>query len=83
METFLQFLAEQRIARISAQMVTFDDRRGFALLERYGFQVLNRFEITKFKEFTNQTVYLSTILREVPQGESSSITSLFGDILPS
>jgi hypothetical protein len=77
LETFLRFLAEQRIARISAQMVTFDDRRGFALLERYGFQVLNRFEITKFKEFTNQTVYLSTILKDLDPAEDRFIRPIW------
>jgi hypothetical protein len=65
LEAFLRFLAEQGVAQISAQMVTFDDRRGFALLERYGFRVLNRSRITKFKEFTNEAVYLSTILRDL------------------
>jgi hypothetical protein len=77
LETFLQFLAEQRISQISAQMVTFEDRRGFALLERYGFRVLNRSPITKFNAFTNQTVYLSTILREVPQGRGQIIQPIW------
>jgi hypothetical protein len=65
LEKFLRFLADQRVAQISAQMVTYDDRRGFSLLERYGFRVLNRSEITKFKEFSNQKVYLSTIVRDL------------------
>jgi hypothetical protein len=65
LEAFLRFLANQKVTQISAQMITFDDRRGFALLERYGFCVLNRSKITKFKEFTNETVYLSTILRDL------------------
>lgn len=77
LETFLRFLAEQRIAQTSAQMVTFEDRRGFALLERYGFRVLNRSQITKFKEFTNRPVYLSTILREVPQGQERIIQPIW------
>jgi hypothetical protein len=73
LETFLRFLAEEGIAQISAQMVTFDDRRGFALLERYGFQVLNRSEITKFKEFTNRPVYLSTILRDLDSTDNRMV----------
>ena len=77
LENFLRFLADQKVAQISAQMVTFEDRRGFALLERYGFRVLNRSEITKFKEFTNRTVYLSTILREVPQGQERIIRPIW------
>jgi hypothetical protein len=77
LEAFLRFLAEQQVAQISAQMVTFDDRRGFALFERYGFRVLNRSQITKFKQFTNQTVYLSTIVREVPQGQERIIRPIW------
>jgi hypothetical protein len=76
LETFLRFLAEQGVAQISAQMVTFDDRRGFALLERYGFKVLNRSRITKFKKFTNEAVYLSTIFREVPLDQEQIIRPL-------
>jgi hypothetical protein len=78
LETFLQFLAKERIPRIIAQMTTFDDRRTLALFERYGFRVLNRSRITKFAEFTDQAVYLSTILREVPQDGQQIIRPLRG-----
>jgi len=45
-------------------MVTFDGRRGFKLFERYGFKVLNQSEITKYRQFTDQSVYLCTIVKE-------------------
>jgi len=45
-------------------MVTFDGRRGFKLFERYGFKVLNQSEITKCRQFTDQSVYLCTIVKE-------------------
>jgi len=77
LETFLQFLAEQGVAQISAQMVTFDDRRGLGLLERYGFRVLNRSQITKFAEFTNQPVYLTTIFRDVPRNQERIIRPIW------
>ncbi|HEX3446212.1 MAG TPA: hypothetical protein VHS80_15955 [Chthoniobacterales bacterium] len=77
LETFLRFLANQKVTKISAQMVTFDDRRGFALLERYGFRVLNRSEITKFKEFTDQTVYLSTILRDLDPADERLVRPIW------
>jgi hypothetical protein len=76
LETFLRFLADQNVTQISAQMVTYDDRRGLALLERYGFRVLNRSEITKFKEFTDQKVYLSTILRDLNPAEKRFVLPL-------
>jgi hypothetical protein len=77
LETFLQFLAEQRVAQTSAQMVTFDDRRGLELLERYGFRVLNRSRITKFAKFTNQSVYLTTIFRDVPRNQERIIQPIW------
>ena len=77
LETFLRFLANQKVTQISAQMVTFDDRRGFALLERYGFRVLNRSKITKFKEFIGQTVYLSTILKDLDPADERLVRPIW------
>jgi hypothetical protein len=77
LETFLRFLADQNVTQISAQMVTYDDRRGLALLERYGFRVLNRSEITKFREFTDRKVYLSTILRDLDPAEDRIVRPIW------
>jgi hypothetical protein len=77
LETFLRFLADQNVTQISAQMVTYDDRRGLALLERYGFRVLNRSEITKFREFTDRKVYLSTILKDLDPAEDRFIQPIW------
>jgi hypothetical protein len=77
LETFLRFLAGQNVTQISAQMVTYDDRRGLALLERYGFRVLNRSEITKFREFTDRKVYLSTILKDLDPEEDRFIQPIW------
>jgi hypothetical protein len=67
LETYLRYLYERGVKRVHAQMVTFDERRGFKLFERYGFKVLNRSEITKYKRFTSQTVYLCTIVKELEE----------------
>ena len=64
-EIFLRYIAKQGVKQISAQMVTFDDRRSIRLFERYGFKVLNRSRITKFERFTNASVYLTTILKNL------------------
>jgi hypothetical protein len=77
LEMFLRFLADQNVTQISAQMVTYDDRRGLALLERYGFRVLNRSEITKFREFTDRKVYLSTILRDLDPAEDRLVRPIW------
>jgi len=65
LEHYLRFLADHGVKQISAQMVTFDDRRTLHLFERYGFRVLNRSRISKFERFTSEPVYLSTIIKDV------------------
>jgi hypothetical protein len=65
LERYLRFLADHRVKQISAQMVTFDDRRTLHLFERYGFRVLNRSRISKFQKFTSESVYLSTLVKDI------------------
>jgi hypothetical protein len=65
LERYLRFLADHGVKQISAQMVTFDDRRTLGLFERYGFKVLNRSRISKFERFTSEPVYLTTIIKDV------------------
>ena len=64
-ETYFRYLYKQGIRQIHAQVVTFDGRRGLKLFERYGFKVLNQSEITKYRQFIDQTVYLSTVVKEL------------------
>jgi len=35
------------------------------MFERYGFKVLNRAEITKYKAFYPESVYLSTVIKNL------------------
>jgi hypothetical protein len=63
LESYLRFLADNGVKQVSAQMVTFDDRRSIGLFERYGFKVLNRSRISKFERFTSEPVYLTTIIK--------------------
>src|ERR1700726_1820685 len=65
LETYLRHLYNHGVKQVHAQMVTFDNRRGFKLFERYGFKVMNQSEITKYRRFTNQTVYLCTIVKNL------------------
>jgi hypothetical protein len=65
LETYLRHLYDHGIKQVHAQMVTFDGRRGVKLFERYGFKVINQSEITKYRLFTDQTVYLSTIVKNL------------------
>jgi hypothetical protein len=63
LETYLRHLYDHGVRQIHAQMVTFDGRRGSKLFERYGFKVINQSEITKYRQYTDQTVYLCTIVK--------------------
>ncbi len=65
LEQYLRFLADHGVKQISAQMVTFDERRTLHLFERYGFRLLNRSRISKFERFTPEPVYLSTIIKDI------------------
>ncbi len=49
-------------------MVTFGTRRHTRLFERFGFQVAERREITKYRHLYSQRVYLSTIIRDLRSG---------------
>ena len=51
--------------RVYGQIVTFESRRGEKMFERYGFKVLNRAEITKYKAFYPESVYLSTVIKNL------------------
>ena len=51
--------------RVYGQVVTFESRRGAKVFERYGFQVLNRSEITKYRKTHPEPVYLTTVLKEL------------------
>jgi hypothetical protein len=63
-ETYLRYLYDHGVKKVHAQVVTFEDRRGSKLFERYGFKVLNQSEITKYRQFIDQPVYLCTIIKE-------------------
>ena len=51
--------------QVYGQVVTFEARRGARVFERYGFQVLNRSEITKYRKTHPEPVYLTTVLKEL------------------
>jgi hypothetical protein len=65
MSAYLNYLYRFGERRVYGQIVTFESRRGEKLFERYGFKVLNRAEITKYKAFYPQSVYLSTVIKNL------------------
>jgi len=60
---YLSYLYSCGEKRVYGQIVTFESRRGEKMFERYGFRVVNRAEITKYKAFYPESVYLSTVIK--------------------
>ena len=66
---YLSYLYRSGEKRVYGQIVTFESRRGEKMFERYGFKVLNRAEITKYKAFYPESVYLSTVIKNLETAE--------------
>ena len=66
-DMYLKYLHEHGEKRVFGQMVVFEDRRGTKIFERYGFRVINRAEITKYRDLHPEPVYLCTIVKDLEQ----------------
>ena len=55
--------------QVFGQVVTFEDRRGAKVFERYGFRVLEKKEITKYREHSSDPVYLCTVIKDLDDGK--------------
>ncbi len=64
-DAYLAHLRAHGEKRVYGQIVVFEDRRGSALFERYGFKVLNKSEITKYRDVHPEKVYLCTVVKEL------------------
>ena len=72
---YLSYLYRCGEKRVYGQIVTFESRRGEKMFERYGFRVMNRAEITKYKAFYPESVYLSTVIKNLETAEPLSAYS--------
>jgi hypothetical protein len=75
MSAYLSYLYRCGEKHVYGQIVTFESRRGEKLFERYGFKVLNRAEITKYKAFYPESVYLSTVMKTLETAGPLSVTT--------
>ena len=62
------------------RFVTFESRRGEKMFERYGFKVMNRAEITKYRAYYPESVYLSTVIKNLETAEPLSAYSTVPDL---
>ena len=72
LDAYLQYLHEKGEKRVFGQMVVFEDRRGTKMFERYGFKVLNKMEITKYRDVHPEAVYLCTVVKDLEEDNSST-----------
>ena len=75
MSAYLSYLYRCGENRVYGQIVTFESRRGEKMFERYGFNVLDRAEVTKYKALYPESVYLSTVVKNLETAEPLSVTS--------
>lgn len=69
MDGYLKYLRENGETHVYGQMVTYEGRRGSRMFERYGFQVLNKMEITKYRRLHPEPVYLCTVLKDLREND--------------
>ncbi|MFM8231891.1 MAG: GNAT family acetyltransferase [Chthoniobacterales bacterium] len=71
-EILVQFLNHLRAhgeTHVFGQVVTFEERRGAKVFERYGFRVLEKKEITKYRAHRDEPVYLCTVRKDLNDGK--------------
>jgi len=66
-QAYLDYLKACGEKRVYGQMVVFESRRGAKMFERYGFKVLNRSEITKYRDVHPEPVYLCTVMKDLEE----------------
>jgi ribosomal protein S18 acetylase RimI-like enzyme len=65
MKMYFDFLRSHGESEVFGQMVTFESRRGAKVLERFGFRVVEKREITKFRGRHHEPVYLTTVIKRL------------------
>jgi hypothetical protein len=65
---FLHHLRAHGETHVFGQVVTFEERRGAKVFERFGFRVLEKKEITKYRAHRDEPVYLCTVLKDLNDG---------------
>ena len=70
---YFAYLYRNGERHVYGQIVTFESRRGEKMFERYGFKVLNRARITKYESFHPESVYLSTVIKNLETAEPLTV----------
>jgi hypothetical protein len=65
LNAYFEYLKACGEKAVFGQMVTFESRRGTKVLERFGFRVLEKKEITKYRDRYPEAVYLTTAIKQL------------------
>jgi hypothetical protein len=65
MNAYFDYLRGKGEKAVFGQMVTFESRRGAKVLERYGFRIVEKREITKWRDKHPEPVYLTTVIKQL------------------
>lgn len=63
--TFLDFLRSHDCRSVYGQVVTYSGRRTVSLFRRYGFRVIDRVEVTKYRSIHRGRVLLCTVIKDL------------------
>lgn len=69
MNAYFDYLRAHGEKAVFGQMVTFESRRGTKVLQRFGFQVLEKRELTKWRNKYPEPVYLTTVIKQLTVAE--------------
>lgn len=75
LSAYFSYLHRSGEKQVFGQIVTFESRRGERMFERYGFRVMNRAEITKWKAYYPESVYLSTVIKNLETAEPLTVSN--------
>ncbi len=75
LSAYFGYLYRSGEKRVYGQIVTFESRRGEKMFERYGFRVMNRAKITKYKALYPESVYLSTVIKNLETAEPLTVAN--------
>jgi GNAT superfamily N-acetyltransferase len=64
-QAFLNFLRAHGYRKVYGQMVTYATRRNDGLFKRYGFEVIDRVQVTKYRALHPEPVLLSTVVKDL------------------
>jgi len=65
LEAYFGYLRRAGERAVFGQIVTFESRRGARVFERYGFRVIEKREITKYRLVHPEPVYLTTVIKQL------------------